>query len=118
MSDNSSHPVPANFSDAHINLEQYQAMYQRSITDRDAFWSEMANEFLLWDKPWDSVASYDFVEGEAEWFAGGKLNVSYNCIDRHLPARAGSRPQDTSWPAARPRKLRAPKTIPSGWAAA
>jgi acetyl-CoA synthetase len=88
MSDNSSHPVPANFGDAHINAEQYQAMYQRSITDRDGFWSEMANEFLSWDKPWDSVVNYDFVKGEAQWFAGGKLNVSYNCIDRHLPARA------------------------------
>jgi acetyl-CoA synthetase len=88
MSDKSSHPVPANFSDAHINAEQYQAMYQRSITDREGFWSEMANEFLSWDKAWDNVVSYDFVKGEAEWFAGGKLNVSYNCIDRHLPARA------------------------------
>jgi len=88
MSNNSSHPVPANFSDAHINARQYQAMYQRSITDRDGFWSEMANEFLSWDKRWDSVVNYDFVKGEAQWFAGGKLNVSYNCIDRHLPARA------------------------------
>jgi acetyl-CoA synthetase len=88
MSDKSSHPVPANFSDAHINAEQYQAMYQRSITDREGFWSEMANEFLSWDKAWDNVVSYDFVKGEAEWFAGGKLNVSYNCIDRHLPARS------------------------------
>jgi acetyl-CoA synthetase len=88
MSDHPSYPVPANFRDAHINAEQYQAMYQRSITDRDGFWSEMANEFLSWDKPWDSVVDYDFIKGEAQWFAGGKLNVSYNCIDRHLPARA------------------------------
>ena len=63
MSDKSSHPVPANFSDAHINAEQYQAMYQRSITDREGFWSEMANEFLSWDKAWDNVVSYDFVKG-------------------------------------------------------
>jgi acetyl-CoA synthetase len=88
MSDHPSYPVPANFRDAHINAEQYQAMYQRSITDPDGFWSEMANEFLSWDKPWDSVVDYDFIKGEAQWFAGGKLNVSYNCIDRHLPARA------------------------------
>tara|TARA_R110001599_G_scaffold353714_1_gene595778 strand:+ start:32527 stop:34458 length:1932 start_codon:yes stop_codon:yes gene_type:complete len=88
MSDSSSHPVPANFSDAHINAEKYAAMYQRSITDREGFWGEMASEFLSWDKPWDTVVNYDFVKGQAEWFAGGKLNVSYNCIDRHLPARA------------------------------
>tara|TARA_R110001592_G_scaffold357416_1_gene660734 strand:- start:335171 stop:337102 length:1932 start_codon:yes stop_codon:yes gene_type:complete len=88
MPDSSSHPVPANFSDAHINAEKYAAMYQRSITDREGFWGEMASEFLSWDKPWDTVVNYDFVKGQAEWFAGGKLNVSYNCIDRHLPARA------------------------------
>ncbi|MCB1701180.1 MAG: acetate--CoA ligase [Pseudomonadales bacterium] len=88
MSEFPTHPVPANFKDAHINAEQYQSMYQRSIKDRDNFWSEMAKEFLSWDKPWDRVLSYDFTRGEAEWFAGGTLNVSYNCIDRHLPQRA------------------------------
>ena len=87
MSEFPIHPVPANFKDAHINAEQYQAMYQRSIEDPDGFWSEMASEFLSWDQPWDKVVSYDFVKGEAQWFAGGKLNVSYNCIDRHLPER-------------------------------
>ncbi len=88
MSEFPTHPVPANFKDAHINAERYQAMYQRSITDRDAFWGEMATEFLSWDKPWDKVVDYDLTRGKAEWFAGGKLNVSYNCIDRHLPERA------------------------------
>ncbi|MEM8662233.1 MAG: AMP-binding protein, partial [Pseudomonadota bacterium] len=88
MSDPTSYPVPTSFHDAHINAEQYDAMYQRSIADRDAFWSEMASEFLSWEKPWDSVVEFDFTRGEASWFAGGKLNVSYNCIDRHLPERA------------------------------
>ncbi|MCB1710100.1 MAG: AMP-binding protein, partial [Halioglobus sp.] len=88
MSEFPTHPVPANFQDAHINARRYQQMYQRSIHDREGFWGDMAREFLSWDKPWDKVASYDFVKGEAEWFAGGKLNVSYNCIDRHLPQRA------------------------------
>ncbi|MBP6724363.1 MAG: AMP-binding protein, partial [Halioglobus sp.] len=82
------HPVPANFADAHINAEKYRQMYQRSIADRDGFWSEQALEFLSWDKPWNTVASGDFAGGEARWFAGGRLNVSYNCIDRHLPQRA------------------------------
>ena len=88
MSEFPTHAVPANFKDAHINAEQYQAMYQRSIEDPDGFWGEMASEFLSWEQPWDKVVEYDFVKGEAAWFAGGKLNVSYNCIDRHLPERA------------------------------
>mgnify|MGYP001811934794 FL=1 len=88
MSEFPTRPVPANFKDAHINAEQYQAMYKRSIEDPEGFWSEMANEFLSWDQTWNDVVSYDFVKGEAAWFSGGKLNVSYNCIDRHLPERA------------------------------
>ena len=82
------HPVPANFADAHIDAEKYRAMYQRSVTDRDGFWSEQALKFLSWDKPWETLTSGDFGKGESRWFAGGKLNVSYNCIDRHLPQRA------------------------------
>lgn len=81
-------PVPANFSDAHIDAQRYRDMYQQSLNDPDTFWAEMANEFLDWDHTWDTVVRYDFSKGDAEWFAGGKLNVSYNCIDRHLPQRA------------------------------
>jgi acetyl-CoA synthetase len=88
MSDFPAHPVPASFSDAHIDADTYKAMYQRSIDDPKGFFGEMAEQFLSWDKPWDDVVSYDFPKGEATWFAGGKLNVSYNCIDRHLPQRA------------------------------
>jgi acetyl-CoA synthetase len=103
MSEFPVHPVPANFQDAHINAERYQAMYQRSIDDPDGFWAEMATEFLSWDQPWDQVVNYDFSTGQAEWFSGGKLNVSYNCIDRHLPERAdqtaliweGDNPEDS-----------------------
>jgi acetyl-CoA synthetase len=80
-------PVPANFKDAHINADSYQAMYQRSMEDPEGFWAEMANSFLSWDKHWDSVVNYDFIKGDTQWFAGGRLNVSYNCIDRHLPQR-------------------------------
>lgn len=88
MSAFSTRPVPANFKDAHINADTYQAMYKRSLDDPAGFWAEMAHDFLSWDKTWDSVVNYDFIKGEAQWFAGGKLNVSYNCIDRHLPQRA------------------------------
>ena len=88
MSDNHVYPVPANFADAHITSDRYAAMYDRSVNDRDTFFSEMAAHFLTWDKPWDEVCSFDFAAGQASWFAGGKLNVSVNCIDRHLPERA------------------------------
>ena len=81
-------PVPDNFKDAHINADSYRQMYQRSLDEPEAFWSEMAEEFLSWEQRWDSVVQYDFTRGEAAWFDGGKLNVSYNCIDRHLPQRA------------------------------
>jgi acetyl-CoA synthetase len=88
MSEFPVHPVPANFNDAHINAERYQAMYQRSIDDPEGFWADMASEFLDWEQPWETVNSSDFSTGDTSWFSGGKLNVSYNCIDRHLPARA------------------------------
>ena len=81
-------PVPANFSDAHIDAQRYRDMYQQSLDNPETFWAEKANEFLAWDHTWDTVVRYDFSKGDAEWFAGGKLNVSYNCIDRHLPQRA------------------------------
>ena len=81
-------PVPANFSDAHIDAQRYRDMYQQSLDDPEAFWAGMANEFLDWDHTWDTVVRYDFRKGDAEWFSGGRLNVSYNCIDRHLPQRA------------------------------
>ena len=88
MSDFAIRPVPQNFNDAHINAEKYREMYQRSLADPEGFWAEMANSFLSWDKTWDEVFSYDFIAGDAQWFAGGKLNVCYNCVDRHLPQRA------------------------------
>lgn len=82
------HPVPEHFRDAHITPERYREMYQRSVEDPAAFWDQQAREFLSWDRPWDTVVDYDFREGRASWFAGGKLNVSVNCIDRHLASRA------------------------------
>lgn len=88
MSDFPVRPVPANFQDAHVGEDSYHELYQRSVTEPDSFWADMANAFLSWDKSWDKVVDYDFTRGHAEWFSGGKLNVSYNCIDRHLPQRA------------------------------
>ena len=72
---------------AHINAEKYQLDYKRSIDDPEVFWAEKAREFLSWSKPWDSTLEYDFPKGEVKWFEGGKLNVSVNCLDRHLETR-------------------------------
>ena len=83
------HPVPeAIKATTHVNAERYQALYQQSIEDPDTFWAQQAAEFLQWDSPWQRVCEYDFHAGTASWFAGGRLNVSVNCIDRHLPQRA------------------------------
>jgi len=65
------------------SLEEYKQIYERSIADPEAFWAEMAEQ-LDWYKKWDKVLVKDFKEGKHEWFVGGKLNASYNCLDRHL----------------------------------
>ena len=73
---------------AHITDEQYHAMYKRSIEDSDGFWAEQAEQFITWFKPWNKVQNWDYVTAEIKWFEGARLNVSYNCIDRHLETRA------------------------------
>ena len=72
---------------AHINAETYKTLYQRSIEEPEAFWAEQAEHFLLWSKRWDTVLDYDYPKGYIRWFEGEKLNVSVNCIDRHLETR-------------------------------
>jgi acetyl-CoA synthetase len=84
------YPVPEDFAaQANITSEQYQSMYQRSVEDPEGFWAEQANAYLSWFKPWDKVLDWSFDEDNLhiEWFKGGKLNVSYNCLDRHLDSR-------------------------------
>lgn len=71
-----------------IDKEKYENMYADSINDSDKFWAEQANIFLNWDKSWTQVSNVDYTQGQIEWFKGGRLNVAYNCIDRHLPQRA------------------------------
>ncbi|MDH4270301.1 MAG: AMP-binding protein, partial [Dehalococcoidia bacterium] len=65
------------------SLEEYKEIYQRSLDDPEAFWGEAAQQ-LDWYKKWDNVLVEDFKEAKHEWFVGGKLNVSYNCLDRNL----------------------------------
>lgn len=72
---------------AQMSQDDYQHLYRQSIEQPDAFWAEQARRFLHWSSPWDSVHSHDMRTGEASWFRGGKLNVSENCIDRHLEKR-------------------------------
>ncbi len=91
MSEIKTYPVPADFAaQANINAEQYQAMYQQSVSDPATFWGEQAEKYLTWFKPWDKVLDWSFDQDDLhiEWFKGGKLNVSYNCLDRHLDTRA------------------------------
>lgn len=73
---------------AHLSIDQYQDLYQKSINAPEVFWPEMANEFLTWSKPWEQLTESNLMAGTAGWFIGGKLNACYNCVDRHLPQRA------------------------------
>jgi acetyl-CoA synthetase len=86
---NQVYPVPEFFADrCFINKDQYEAMYARSIEDPDSFWAEQADKFLDWREKWQTVSSAHLEDGDVSWFIGGKLNVTENCIDRHLPDRA------------------------------
>ncbi|MBL3591464.1 MAG: acetate--CoA ligase [gamma proteobacterium endosymbiont of Lamellibrachia anaximandri] len=90
MADEKVYPVPADFAaQANVTAEQYQEMYQRSVDDPEGFWGEQAEEYLTWFSKWDKALDWSFAEDDLhiEWFKGGKLNVSYNCLDRHLEAR-------------------------------
>ena len=78
------HPPNTLSNEAHVkSLEEYNNIYKSSIQDPDSFWAEIA-ERLDWYMPWKNVRKFDFFNGKIEWFSGGKLNVSYNCIDRHI----------------------------------
>jgi acetyl-CoA synthetase len=72
-----------------IDEAAYDSMYQRSIADSDGFWADQARAFLSWQQPWQTVSEADIPSGNISWFVGGQLNVSVNCIDRHLPHRGG-----------------------------
>jgi len=67
------------------SMKQYNEMWQRSIADPDGFWAEIADEYVTCFKRWDKVSEWDWQKSpEHKWFINGKLNVSYNCLDRHL----------------------------------
>ncbi|MBT3362850.1 MAG: acetate--CoA ligase [Chloroflexi bacterium] len=77
-------PPPKLSEQAYIkSMDQYKQMYAQSIADPEKFWAERAEE-LDWFKKWDKVLVEDFKNAKHEWFVGGKINVTYNCLDRHL----------------------------------
>ena len=89
MTDDKIYPVTDEWRDqAHLNQEQYQALYRESIDSPDTFWPRMAESFLSWSKPWTTLSDSNLAQGQAAWFVGAELNASYNCIDRHLPDRS------------------------------
>lgn len=81
----------------------YMEMYERSIEEPEVFWAEQAREYLDWDREWDFVLRHDIETSKVEWFGGGVLNASSNCLDRHLERlkgkvayyREGEDPQDS-----------------------
>ena len=89
MYDIKNHPVNPEFAaGANMTKDQYDAWYKESIESPDTFWDARAKEFLDWYQPWSKVSEWDFAEASAKWFVDGKLNVTHNCIDRHLEKRA------------------------------
>ena len=75
---------------SHISsLDHYKKLYEDSIRNPEDFWSKIS-ERIDWVRPWDRVSNYNFRKGEINWFTGGKLNASYNCIDRHVDAGFGN----------------------------
>jgi len=75
-------------SNYHIkHLEEYFQVHRKSVRNPELFWEEIAEEHFLWRKRWDKVLSWDFEKPEIKWFEGAKLNITENCIDRHLSIR-------------------------------
>jgi len=88
MSEVKTYPViPAIAKSALINNEQYQQMYRQSLEDPDTFWATQADKFVSWFKKWDKVSDWNFDNVSIKWFLNAQLNVSYNCLDRHLSQR-------------------------------
>jgi acetyl-CoA synthetase len=90
MSEVKTYPVPADFAaQANVTAEQYASMYKQSVEDPAGFWAEQADAYLTWFKKWDTVLDWSFGQEDLHinWFKGATLNVSYNCLDRHLESR-------------------------------
>jgi acetyl-CoA synthetase len=77
-------PAESFIKNSNINNKNYQKLYNESIKNPESFWKKQAQERLTWFKPFSKVLSHKFADGKVKWFEGGKINVSYNCLDRHL----------------------------------
>ncbi len=89
MPESKVYPVPAAVARrTYIDEQRYRAMYERSIADPAGFWAEQARAFVTWFKPWERVERWDYGDATIRWFEGARLNVAYNCLDRHLQERA------------------------------
>tara|TARA_B100001250_G_scaffold37298_1_gene29837 strand:- start:384 stop:2321 length:1938 start_codon:yes stop_codon:yes gene_type:complete len=82
------YPVAKDIAErSHLNKELFSELYNQSIGSPKEFWAEQAAELLSWHQPWETVTRSNFQTATTEWFAGAKLNVAFNCIDRHLEER-------------------------------
>ncbi|MDR9390279.1 MAG: acetate--CoA ligase [Wenzhouxiangella sp.] len=90
MTQDTRHPIPDVMDDTLLDANQYRAMYQASIDDPDGFWAEQAQQRLEWITPFSKVRDVSFAKDDLHirWFEDGQLNVSANCIDRHLKDHA------------------------------
>ena len=70
------------------NFQEYEIQYKNSVEDPEAFWGEIAEQNFVWKKRWTKVLDWNFTEPKINWFVGGKLNITENCIDRHLVDKA------------------------------
>ena len=104
MTTQSRFPVPQTLAiDAHITAARYDELYRQSIEEPEKFWDQQARSLVQWHSLWSKVVSWDFESANVQWFVGGKLNVSENCLDRHLLKRGdkvaiiweGNEPGDT-----------------------
>jgi acetyl-CoA synthetase len=92
-------------SNYHIKgLEEYFQVYRKSVNEPEQFWEEIAEENFVWRKRWDKVLEWDFEKPEVKWFQGAQLNITENCLDRHLYTRGDKtamifEPNDVNEPA-------------------
>ena len=79
-------PPPPEFQARSLikSIEEYERLYQWSVSDPEGFWAKIAEENITWQKKWEKVLDYDFSVPFVKWFIGGKLNASFNCLDRHV----------------------------------
>ena len=79
---------PTSASKNSLQEKEYLQFYKESLENPELFWTKQSKEYLEWDSSWNQLNRSNFLKGECEWFLGGKLNASINCIDRHLKEKS------------------------------